>query len=134
MFLAWDITIPANTSESAPTQLKLLLPHGIISKISVKFPSGCNGMVKVRFFRWAFKLIPLSSGDWLTGNDETVITETAYKLTETPFHLQFEGCSPSTTYQHIISVRVEVIPESSLTEDRIVANLEKIVEAVTVNG
>ena len=131
MFSAWDITVPADTPLLAPITQKLKLPAGIISKIDIKFPSGCNGMVKVVIKRWTFQLVPLSSGEWITGNDETVPTETTYELLETPFEIEFQACSPSTTYEHKITIRIEVIPAVSLSDKQIIDRLDKIVEAVT---
>jgi len=134
MFSAWDITVPANTAELNPLKQKLKLPAGIISKIDIKFPSGCNGMVKVIIKRWTFQLVPLSSGEWITGNDETVPTETAYELLETPFELEFQGCSSSTTYPHVITVRIEVNPLMSVAEKAMIEALNKVAEAVAPSG
>jgi len=131
MFSAWDITVPADTAELNPLKQKLKLPFGIITGISIKFPDGCNGMVKVRILRWTFQVIPLSSGEWVTGNGETVPTETSYELTETPFELEFQACSPSTSYSHKITVRIEVSPTATISDQQVIANLQDIKELLT---
>ncbi len=134
MFHAWDITVPANTPLLNPVKQELNLPAGVITGISIKFPSGCNGMVKIRILRWTFQLVPLSSGEWVTGDGETVPTEQNYELLETPFMLEFQGCSPSTTYPHTITVRIEVSPLVSPADAQTIDLLKDIKEAVAPIG
>jgi len=110
MFYAWDITIPAGTLEAAPVTQTLKLTKGVITALDVKFPSGCHGLVKARLLRSEFQLIPLSGGQWVTGDDEIVKTEPYYELDEIPSELKFVGCSPNTTYDHVVTVRVAITP------------------------
>ena len=131
MFYAWDITISANTLDATPKEQILKLTHGIVTSIEIKFPSGCNGMVNVRILHRRSQLVPLSSGEWVTGNDETVPTETEFNLKANPFELIFVGCSPSTTYDHTITVRINIEKDISLLDKAILDKLGSIEEALT---
>jgi hypothetical protein len=113
MFFCWDITVDADTPENKPLEDWLGLPKGIITHIDIKFPAGCHGMVKVRLFQEALQLIPLSEDEWVTGDDETVPTETYAELLDKPYKLKFKMCSPDTEYPHTVTVRVEVRPEDA---------------------
>jgi hypothetical protein len=130
MFYAWDILIPADRKEATPIEQILELPIGIITQVHIKFPAGCHGMVKVRLFRWAFQLIPLSPDEWVTGDNESIPTETYYPLMATPTFLKFIGCSPSTDYDHTISVRIEVTPELDASAQAILSRFDKLVEVL----
>ena len=110
MFWAWDITVTSGTTEASPKTQTLKLSKGVITGIDVKFPAGCHGRVKVRLLRSEFQLVPLSGGEWVTGDDEVVPTESYYELDETPAELKFVGCSPLATYNHTVTVRVAVQP------------------------
>jgi len=110
MFFAWDILIPANTLESAPIEQYLRLSKGVITSVSVKFPAGCQGVVKVRFLHAEFQLVPISKGEWVTGDDEEVETETYYELDGIPYALKFIGNSPGTSNSHTLQVRISVQP------------------------
>ena len=110
MFWAWDITITAGTTEDSPVTQILKLTKGVLTGIDVKFPAGCHGLVKVRLLRSEFQLVPLSRGEWVTGDDEVVPTESYYELDETPTELKFLGCSPLATYPHTVTIRVAVQP------------------------
>jgi len=110
MFYAWDILVPAGTAEADPVEQTLKLTKGVITRIDVKFPPGCHGLVKVRLLRSEFQLVPLSRGEWVTGDGEPVVTEGFYLLEETPAELKFIGCSPSASYNHTITIRVSIDP------------------------
>lgn len=113
MFFAWDISVPAGTPEASPTTQILKLTAGVMTKVAVKYPEGCHRLVKVRLKHWESQLIPLSRGEWLTGNDESVETDTYFELATGPYELKFEGASPSAGYDHTVTVRVTVLPRAA---------------------
>jgi len=115
VFFAWDITVSANKLESDPKTQILKLTKGVVTRMDIKFPAGCNGLVKARLLRSEFQLVPLSRGEWVTGDDETVVTETYYPLEETPAELKFVGCSPGSRYGHTVTVRVGIEPAEIAT-------------------
>jgi hypothetical protein len=110
MYFCWDITIDADTPSEDPLQGYLRITKGIITRVDIKFPAGCHGMVGVRLYRYEQQLIPLTSDEWITGDDETIPTETYGDLTDFPYQLKFVGCSPDTTYPHTVTVRIQVLP------------------------
>ena len=115
MFFAWDVLIPANTAEASPKTQILKLSKGVITRVDVKFPAGCHGMVRVRLFRYEHQLIPLTGGEWVTGNAESVPTEGYYELVEDPPQLKVVGCSPGASYNHTVTVRIQVLPKAVAT-------------------
>jgi len=111
MSYAWDINVPAGTSESSPVTQILKLHKGVITKIEIKFPPGVHGTVKVRIFRWEAPLVPLNRDGWITGDGETVRYNLYYDLNQEPYWLKFLAVSPNATYDHMITVRIEVLPK-----------------------
>jgi len=128
MFYAWDITVPAARAEGNPVTQILKLTKGVITGIWIKFPPGCHGLVKVRILRSEFQLVPLSRGEWVTGDGEAVVTEPYYSLAETPAQLKFVGCSPQAGYAHTITVRVAVQPPEIATPYGILQDLIAVVK------
>lgn len=110
MYFCWDKTVDADTSEKIPLRGYLKITKGIITRVDIKFPAGCHGMVKVRLYRHEQQLIPLTRDEWITGDDETIPTETYGDLTDYPYQLKLVACSPDTTYDHTITVRIQVLP------------------------
>jgi hypothetical protein len=110
MYFCWDKTVDADTPEKLPLRGYLKITKGIITRVDIKFPAGCHGMVKVRLYRHEQQLIPLTRDEWITGDDETIPTETYGDLTDYPYQLKLVACSPDTTYDHTITVRIQVLP------------------------
>lgn len=132
MFFAWDITIAAGTGEDELKEQILKITKGVITRLDVKFPPGCHGLVKVRLLRSEFQLVPLSRDEWVTGDDETVPSETYYELEETPPELKFIGCSPDTTYPHTVTVRIQVLPKAIASSMPLFTLFTKLLERIGV--
>ena len=128
MLYAWDITISAATSESGPEIETLKCTAGIITRIELKFPAGCHGLVKVKILRSEFRIFPLSDFGWVTGDDEAVGSNMYYSLESIPTELKFVGCSPGTTYPHTITVRVTILPEKEASWMPVIERLSKIIK------
>jgi len=124
MFFAWDITIPAGRSEANPLTQVLKLTAGVIVKGDIKFPRGCHGIVKVRLLHREFQLVPLSSGEWVTGDDETISFPEYFEIKGRPFSLKFVGCSPNSGYDHTITIRITMLPRN-------IASMLPVVEALS---
>jgi len=128
VFYAWDIIIPKNTPENDPIIQTLKLTKGVITKLSIKFPPGCKGLVKTRIIRYESQLVPLSRGEWLTGDGETIPTETYYPIRDEPTSLKFIGCSPNTYYPHKITVRIQLTPEWIATPWQVMKDFVSVIK------
>ena len=124
MFFAWDISVTAATAEATPKTQILKLSAGVITGVDVKFPSGCHGLVKVRLKHWESPLVPLSRGEWITGDDEPVKAQMYFELPKGPYELKFEGASPGADFDHTVTVRVSILP-------RAVASMVPLIEMLT---
>jgi len=128
MFYAWDIIIPKNTSEKEPVTQILKLTRGVITDLQIEFPDGCKKLVKVRLLHAEFQLVPLSRGEWVTGDGETVPTEPYYPIRHEPFALKFIGCSPGTYYPHKVTVRVRMLPEWIATPWQVMKDFVSVIK------
>jgi hypothetical protein len=109
VLFAFPLTIPANTSDVLPFTQTLTLDFGVITKISIKFPAGCHGLVQVQLLQDESVLVPQNGDTWLNGDDETIESEIYFEFDSPPYALKFVGISPGTTYNHTILVRVEIL-------------------------
>jgi len=115
VFFAWDITIETTHTQAAPKTQILKLSKGIITRCDIKFAPGCHGLVKVRIYRSESQLIPLSRGEWITGDAETIPTEGYYELEEIPTELKFIGWADGCNYNHTVTVRIQLLPKAVAT-------------------
>jgi len=130
MLYCWDVTIPAGSTEAAPYVQQLKISKGVIVKLQVKFPSGCHGLVKVRLFRWTSQLWPLSPGEWITGDDEVIDAPEYYEFLKGPYRLELKGCSPGTTFAHMVTVRIVILPKAVASFMPFMDLLQKLLERV----
>jgi len=134
VFFAWDITITAGTKVTAPKEQILKLTTGVITRIEIKFARGCHGLVKVRLLHHESQLVPLSRGEWVTGDDEPVGFNEFFELKTTPYQLKFQGCAPDTTYDHVVTVRVTVLPAKVATMIPVIELLTRLLQRMGVIG
>ncbi len=139
MLFFFQITIPAGTTEDNPVNQTLTLDFGVVTKISIKFPAGCHGLVQIQLLQDESVLIPLNKDTWLSGDDETVESEIYYQFGSPPYELKFLGISPGTTYPHTILVRIEILsadeafPSQAMTDlVQILTQYLRIPQTVTV--
>jgi len=132
VFFAWDIPIPADTKADTPYIKTLKLTIGVITRIAIKFPRGCHGMVKVRLDRFKFQFLPLSAGEWVTGDEEAVGSEEFFEIREPPAELVFYGCSPGTTYDHVVTVRITVLPKKVASMIPVIELLSRLLQRMGV--
>ena len=124
MGYAWDITIPSGTLRGDPKTQVLKLHPGIITRVGVKFPAGCHGLVYVRILRGGVaNVFPLDTDGYATGDDDEAWSNYYYVFDDVPAELRFEGWSPECTYDHTVTVRVTVLP-------RFVASMLPLMELI----
>ena len=134
MIFTYDIAIPKNTSAASPKTQILKLSKGVITKVEIKFARGCHGMVKVRLLHQEAHLVPLSRDEWVTGDNEAVSFPEYFELWTTPYQLKFVGCSPGTGYEHMVTVRISVLPKHVASMIPIVELLTRLLQRMGVLG
>ena len=115
MFYDFSLTIPANTLESAPLERDLQLAPGIIFRVSLLFPPGPHGMVKVKLRRGLHQVWPTDPEGYFASDDEVVDFDEHYPMDDMPYLLTFVGYSPGTTYDHTIAVRVGILATETVS-------------------
>jgi len=132
VLFAWDITVAANTLASNPSTQTLKLTRGVITKVDVKFPAGCHGLVSIRLLHEESALVPLNKDTWLTGDDETVPISEYFEFDTAPYSLKFVGKSPGTSYDHTITVRVTILPKEVATMLPLIEVLTRFLQRIGV--
>ena len=122
-----ELSVPAGTPENSPVTKKIRLEPGVLKKIEVLFPFGCNCLVKVKIKRGGKVIVPANADMWLVGNGETVSIELLLEELAEPFELELVACSPNTQYDHTIYFRFHIVPpEIAFPEKRIEKFLQEI--------
>lgn len=109
MLYTQEITIPDNTSKTSYQKDTIKITKGVITRISVFFPWGCAGLVKVQVIRKTWQIYPLSRGQWLSGNDKEFDFSTRIDITSEPYELIIYSYNEDDTYEHSPIICVEMV-------------------------
>ena len=133
MLFVEEINVPAGTPEDKPVEQVIKLKPGVLTKIQVLFPFGCNAMVKVKILHGEKIIVPANPEKWLVGNGETVNITLALEHYDEPFQIKVLAASPGTSYEHTIYVRAEVLPEElAFPERRLAKILSEIAKRLVI--
>lgn len=107
-----------------PERVSFPLTHGRVKDIRLTFPAGCSGLVGVRILRGPLQLYPLTVGEWIVSDDETVPIPGYFDLDERPYEVTLEGYNVDDTYNHTVAV--------SITVEAIVDPSQPVVDAISL--
>lgn len=114
MFFEYDITIPAQTTSSAPLSTDLELPWGTIDYIGIQIPLGVAGLTGLQLWRGLYQLAPVNAGGWIKGENIVVEWKEEFDFTQPPFFITALAYNDDDSYQHTLTVRVRVNEKPSL--------------------
>lgn len=127
MIFEYDVPVPANTLANSPVVVQMRLARGIIHKIEIDYPAGCNNMVLVTLRRGLHQVSPTNPDGQHKSNFHTVSFPTWYELLEAPYKVECYAWSPGTSYNHAITVRIGVLSKEVLApEDRTTPLLQRL--------
>lgn len=137
MLFTYNLTVPAGTTNASPVSYKMALSAGKIKTVEIDFPAGCHSLVNIRIMRQNSQIVPLSTGQYITGDDETITANVDKELGTVDFSVTLEGSSPTAVYDHIITIRINVeqpvVIASATTGNKIEDMLYRICVALNVH-
>jgi len=103
-----QLSIPANTSETSPTEKTLEIEGAILNTIHCLIPDRHVGLARLAIFYGIEQIFPYESGTWLSGNDESFNINLKWPLPESKITLILKGWNEDDTYDHTFYLRLEV--------------------------
>ncbi len=103
-----SLTLPKNTTSENPMAVDVSIQPMIIDRMEITFPSGCVGLVGVRFKYQSRVIFPYNPDSWYKGNGQTVVFSPNIELKEVPLMLTVEGYNDDDTYQHTVYIVIDV--------------------------
>ena len=127
MLFVASVNVPAGTPANNPVKKTIRLEPGVLRKVEIVFPFGCNCLVGVKIAHGEKIIIPRNAKEWVVGNGETVHIDTLLEHYDEPFELTIYASSPGTNYDHTVYFRFHVLdPELAFPERRLARLLEDI--------
>jgi hypothetical protein len=125
-----SFTVPANTPETTPITLDIVIKEQFITRMEVGFPDGCAYLVKVRIQYGIKQFFPDRMGTWIIGNGETVGWDERFALPAPNEKLTVYACSPGTLYDHTITVRIATLPRGFFFLETLLQRLKELFEKI----
>ncbi len=131
MFYDFAVTVPANTPELIPKTQEMKLTAGVIQKVSILFPPGPHGMVKLKLMEGGHQFLPTNPDGYFASDDEVLNIDEFYGLESAPYTLKAIAYSPDTTYNHTLRVRIGILrPEDVEKQSGLMVALKKFLKMV----
>jgi hypothetical protein len=115
MFYNFAITVPAGTTASKPVMQTLKLTKGVIHRVEIGFPAGCRGYVYLVLNTNGHQLYPTDPEGAFNAEGYTIPINDYFPLDADPYSLKAIAWSPDAIYDHIITVRIGILPEEILS-------------------
>jgi hypothetical protein len=77
-----------------------------VSYISISFPPGSQGLLKVGIFYGEKKIWPYEEDQWFNGDDTTIDFEEDWPLPENPCRLIVKAVNEDDVYEHMFFLRL----------------------------
>ena len=99
------LTAPPNDSDEKDIEVQ----GHYITYVSLRFPPGSMGLLKVGIFYGIKKIFPSDEDQWFQGDDEVIAWQEWYELPESPCKLRIVAINDDDTYEHSVLVRIATI-------------------------
>jgi len=110
LIFSTDITIPKNTTEASPKEVRLGIAKGIITEWRIQIPAGHAGLAHLAIYHGATRIVPSTENMSIHGDDILLEWTDYYEYYEPPYELKLLGWNEDDTYEHSFIVYCIVLP------------------------
>jgi len=125
-----SLSVPANTSSAAPVETTIVVKHPVVTRLGVRFPRGCAGMVEAAVFYGKLQIWPAKEGEWASGDDVTIWDEPFFELPDRETTLTLKGCSPNTSYEHTLRFYIIALSRAVALWMTAIARFVRLLESI----
>jgi len=110
MIYDYPLTIAANTTKDAPTELEMDVGVGVVNQVDVQFPPGCAGLARCSIWDGGHQLWPSNPDGYFAADAYVISFAEDYPILEAPFVLTLKAWNLDDSYPHTITIRLGVTP------------------------
>ena len=127
MLFEASITIPANTTESDPTEEICQIRHGIITKIMVRPRPGHAALAHCVILHHEIQIAPTDRSTSLSGDTFPIDWEEYYESYQPPYELKIKGWNDDDTYEHTFDIFVAILPRKAIIATAVVDAIKGLI-------
>lgn len=119
------ITVETTHTIDNKQEERLVIAKGILTWVSILFPTGCNNLVHCTIAHHEHQIAPSTEGMTIIGNKTPVQWIEHYECYEPPHELRIKCWGVGCNYPHLVTVRVAILPRRAVLASAIVDALAK---------
>jgi len=127
MLFTENVTIETTHTLAAPKTQIIELAKGIITFVSVFFPSGCHGLVHATIHHGNTQIFPSHIGSSLTGDSVPIEWDDYYELYRMPHTLKVRAWGVTCDYDHTITIRIAVLPRKAIVTTAVADAIKQMI-------
>lgn len=131
MIFEEHITVLTTHTASNKKEAIIKIAHGILTYVAIAFPEGCHGLVHTAIYHHEHSVFPSTEGMTIAGDGETVGWDEYYESYQPPYELKVKLWGVGLDYDHVITVRVVVLPRKAVLALAIVDAIKGILGALS---
>ncbi|MCL6579346.1 MAG: hypothetical protein K6T73_08170 [Candidatus Bathyarchaeota archaeon] len=109
------------------------IDRGVITEAGIFFPPGCHGLVYAKLFFQAHQILPRNQESWCHGNNGWWREDAEMPVDSSPQTCKVVAWADGTSYNHTITVCVEVSPFSYIPRwDEVVGAISALLDLLSV--
>lgn len=126
MLFEEHITVETTHTATAKKEQLIKIAHGIITWVSILFPSGCHGLVHVTISHHEHQVFPSTEGMSIIGDHFPIEWAEYYESYQPPYELKVRAWGVGCSYPHVIAIRIAVLPRKAVLALSIVDAIKSI--------
>ena len=131
MLFETQVLVKTSHTAKAKKEQTIKIAHGVITWISVLFPTGCHNLVHCTLSHHEHQIAPSTEGMSITGDTKPVEWVEFYESYQPPFELKIKAWGVNCTFPHIITVRVAVLPRKAIVSAALTDVLKLVFSALS---
>ena len=129
----YDLNVRAAVVPIVMDSFKLSIDKGLVTWCGIFFPPGCHAMVRGRVLFQAHQILPRDPDKWCQGNAGWWGGDLYLPVDASPLEIRVEAYAVGTTYSHIITLGLELMPFEMVPQwERLVYLNEELLKAIGV--
>lgn len=117
-FYEFDVTSPASTLRTSPTEVLARLTKGAITHVAVQIPLGVKALTGAQIRRGDHQVWPQNPAGFFKGDDVIIEWDEDYLLEDEPLTLRLRVWNDDDSYAHTITFRFALLPLAQAEERR----------------
>lgn len=114
MLFTAEVNVETTHTAAAKKEQTFKIAHGIITWVSVLFPPGCHGLVSAVILHHEHQIAPSTENMTMTGDGIPIQWDEYYESYQPPYELKIKAWGDSCTYDHVVTVKVAVLPRKAI--------------------